>query len=378
MSIVAMKRKMEAKKNQSRGGAFSLNGKRCNSDVVIPSVKNARYARSNHFKTKACFNGEGGVQCERVWDGKRMPGIWEDYGGGTANGESLTQEEFIEQKRLKSTECINLLFTLNNFEAGVTTIHIFKDVDTFSFNYGGKKYTPVWNHSYTYIASVIRTAVRDKATLDLEIATIKKEGADAAMIKANSIADGDTADNVRLSVAGTINTDYPTEPEYSYFQLGVDAIRDAITENSDAESAEDAKKEAGAASTAINSEYTLAVAADTNANTDGHSILDSFSGTIKSVGVKGLRKTVTTVGTADLSFKNPEITIFEPVGCLEGLTQSGDGGTSINDVGYYGRGTCKVHYVRKDRSLEIKSYDGLGGHLSRLKQPHLDPSFCGV
>jgi hypothetical protein len=79
-----------------------------------------------------------------------------------------------------------------------------------------------------------------------------------------------------------------------------------------------------------------------------------------------------------LSFKNPEITIFEPVGCLEGLTQSGDGGTSINDVGYYGRGTCKVHYVRKDRSLEIKSYDGLGGHLSRLKQPHLDPSFCGV
>tara|TARA_Y100000816_G_scaffold11321_1_gene7409 strand:- start:3803 stop:4927 length:1125 start_codon:yes stop_codon:yes gene_type:complete len=374
MSIVAMKRKMEAKKNQSRGGAFSLNGKRCNSDVVIPSVKNARYARSNHFKTKACFNGEGGVQCERVWDGKRMPGIWEDYGGGTPGGESLTQEEFIEQKRLKSTECINLLFTLNNFEAGVTTIDIFKDVDTFSFNYGGKKYTPVWNHSYTYIASVIRTAVRDKTALDLLIASKKKEGAEAAMAKANLVGDTDTAENVRLSVDGTTNA--LATPEYDYYQLGIDAIKDAISEIIG--TGKDAKDEAAAALAVIVNEHTVADNANTNANTDGHPILDSFSGTIKSVGVKGLRKTVTTVGTADLSFKNPEITIFEPVGCLEGLTQSGDGGTTINDVGYYGRGTCKVHYVRKDRSLEIKSYDGLGGHLSRLKQPHLDPSFCGV
>ena len=377
MSIVAMKRKMEAKKNLSKNGNFSLNGKRCNSNVVAASVKNARYARSNLHKTKVCFNGEDGVQCERVWDGKRMPGVWEDYGGGTAMGESLTQEEYIEKKRLKSTECLNLLFTYNNFEAGVTVISIFKDLDTFSFNFGGKKYTPVWNHSYNVIASNVQAAAEKKAGDDLAIAINKKEGAEAAEAVAGAGANTLTNNELIGLVDATTNT--KTGTDAIYFQQGIDAIKNAITPSDIASSAAGptgGKAQAAAALVVIQAEHTDAVAYAGNPN------IDTCEGKLKSIGVKGLRTTVVTVSTAlgdiDMSFKNPEISIFEPVGCIEGLTQSGDGGTSINDIGYYGRGTCKVHYVRKDRSMEIKYYDGLGGYMDRLKQPNLDPSFCGV
>ena len=378
MSIVAMKRKMEAKKNLSTGGSFSLNGKRCNSDVVNASVKNARYARSNLHKTKVCFNGEDGVKCERVWDGKRMPGVWEDYGGGTAMGESLTQEEYIEKKRLKSTECLNLLFTYNNFESGVTVISIFKDGEVFSFNFGGKKYTPVWNHSYNVIASSVQAAAEQKAVFDLDIAEIKKDGA-AAALEAVANRDDTVTNNQLIGFIITEVTNPETGKDAIYFQQGIDAIKNAITPSDVVRSAAGptgGKAQANAAFDLVDAEKEAAHAYAANPN------IDVCDGILKSIGVKGLRTTVvslvTNSGNIDLSFKNPEVSIFEPVGCIEGLTQSGDGGTSINDIGYYGRGTCKVHYVRKDRSLEIKYYDGLGGYMDRLKQPNLDPSFCGV
>ena len=266
MSIVAMKRKMEAKKNQSVGGKFSLNGRRCGSDVVPQSVKNSKYSNRKHYKTKACFNGQDGVMCERVWDGSKMPGIWENYGGGVATGESLTQEEYIEEKRLKSTQCINLLFTYINVVLGVTKITVFKDGDSYSITFRGKNYSPRWNHDNALIASVVGTEAE---------------------------------------------------------------------------------------------------------------------GTIEGIGVKGRRVTTVKIGTTELTFENPEISIFEPVGCIDDIAEGGGGaqtggGTSLNDVGYYGRNKCKVFFVNKDRSFEPLSFGGLGGYLERIKQPGLDPSYCGV
>tara|TARA_B000000557_G_C20491512_1_gene324037 strand:- start:190 stop:540 length:351 start_codon:yes stop_codon:yes gene_type:complete len=110
---------------------------------------------------------------------------------------------------------------------------------------------------------------------------------------------------------------------------------------------------------------------------------NTAEGILQSIGIKGERRSVVRVGGVDLSFWNPEITIFEPVGCIKDIAEGGGGaqtggGTSLNDVGYYGRNKCKVHYVRKDRSLDTKSFGGLGGYLDRVKQPNLDPSYCGV
>ena len=56
MSIVAMKKKMEAKRGVSAGGGFSLNGKYKYSNARVTSVKASKVARDNHFKTKAFFN----------------------------------------------------------------------------------------------------------------------------------------------------------------------------------------------------------------------------------------------------------------------------------------------------------------------------------
>ena len=466
---------MEAKKNQSVGGNFSLNGRRCGTDVVPQSVKNSKYSNRNHFKTKACFNGEGGVMCERVWDGSKMPGIWENYGGGTATGESLTQEEYIEEKRLKSTQCINLLFTYVNVVFGVTKITVFKDNDSYSITFRGKNYSTIWNHDNAVIAAKVSASAVAKAASDLVIATNKKAGAVAAEAKASTIYIGgranDVINNVETakseagthSVAGanTANTaigaitetevndmatgtgfieklqlkiadvisggtydnvnkesgrDYvknaanvadtwaaladdaarlaaaknqaqtahdavvanPTAIIDVNYLNGIDAVKNAITPNGiDAGSAAGAKQEASDAKNAVVAEHTAAVATNNNPNTN------VCEGTLKNISVKGLRTTIVNVGpgtTDDLSFRNPEISIFEPVGCIKDISggaQTG-GGTSLNDVGYYGRNKCKVFYVNKEKSFEPLSFGGLGGHLEKLKQPNLDPSYCGV
>lgn len=377
MSIVAMKRKMEAKKNQSVGGNFSLNGRRCGTDVVPQSVKNSKYSNRNHFKTKACFNGEGGVMCERVWDGAKMPGIWENYGGGTATGESLTQEEYIEEKRLKSTQCINLLFTYVNVVFGVTKITVFKDNDSYSITFRGKNYYPRWNHDNTVIANVIAIEAQNVANKTRDDLGHKKDGAVAASAAASAIDNGLSANNVvtaiqAVSVPGTL-----TGTDAINYQSGIDAVKDAITLSSLLGTAGAAKSDAEAAKDLIIAQHTDAV---TYANDPRLTLVE---GTIEGISVKGRRVTTVKIGTTDLTFENPEISIFEPVGCIKDIADGGGGsqtggGTSLNDVGYYGRNKCKVFFVNKEKSFEPLSFGGLGGHLEKLKQPNLDPSYCGV
>ena len=77
MSIVAMKKKMEAKRGLSTGGkGFSINPKVKCSDVNSTTVGSARQARQNLVKRAVCFSGSEGIQCERVWDGKELPIVW--------------------------------------------------------------------------------------------------------------------------------------------------------------------------------------------------------------------------------------------------------------------------------------------------------------
>ena len=67
MSIVAMKKKMEAKRGLSTGGkGFSINPKVKCSDVNSTTVGSARQARQNLVKRAVCFSGSEGIQCERL------------------------------------------------------------------------------------------------------------------------------------------------------------------------------------------------------------------------------------------------------------------------------------------------------------------------
>ena len=94
MSIVAMKKKMEAKRGLSTGGkGFSLNPKVKCSDVNSTTVKSSRHARQNLVKRAVCFSGSEGIQCERVWDGRRAPDCM-------GSGDSMTQNEYLEKKEL--------------------------------------------------------------------------------------------------------------------------------------------------------------------------------------------------------------------------------------------------------------------------------------
>ena len=372
-----MKRKMEAKKNQSVGGNFSLNGRRCGTDVVPQSVKNSKYSNRNHFKTKACFNGKGGVMCERVWDGKKMPGIWENYGGGVPTGESLTQEEYIEEKRLKSTQCINLLFTYVNVVFGVTKITVFKDGDSYSITFRGKNYSTRWNHDNAVIASVIATEAQSAANKTRDDLGHKKDGAVAAEAAASGIDSGLSANNVVTAIQGVSVPGTLTGTDAINYQSGINAVKDAITLSTLIGTAGAAKSDATAAKDLIVAQHTDAV---TYANDP---LLTLAEGTIEGIGVKGRRVTTVKIGTTDLTFENPEISIFEPVGCIKDIAEDGGGaqtggGTSLNDVGYYGRNKCKVFFVNKDRSFEPLSFGGIGGYLEKIKQPGLDPSYCGV
>ena len=153
MSIVAMKNKMEAKRGLSGGGkGFSLNPKVKCTDINSATVKSARQARQNLVKRAACFSGSEGIQCERVWDGKRAPDCM-------GSGESMTQEEYIEKKRTDVASCKNVLLNFTNTTANLSTIIIEYNQDRgiYEIEYDGNKFQVDWNHTNSYIGSVIST-----------------------------------------------------------------------------------------------------------------------------------------------------------------------------------------------------------------------------
>ena len=151
MSIVAMKKKMEAKRGLSTGGkGFSINPKVKCSDVNSTTVGSARQARQNLVKRAVCFSGSEGIQCERVWDGKRAPNCM-------GPGDSITQEEYIEKKRTNAASCKNVLLNFNNTIANVSTLIVEYNNDTerYEIEYLGKKSSVDWNHTNKYIGDIV-------------------------------------------------------------------------------------------------------------------------------------------------------------------------------------------------------------------------------
>lgn len=260
MSIVAMARKVRAQQGLSKNG-FSLNGTYMESGVTRSTVKTSLTSRRNRYNTSVCFGGKEGIQCERVWDGKKEPAT--EGGVSMASGEAIRASEYIDRLRYTVARCKNLLFKTNMIGADVKVI-----LDTETNNY---------------------------------------------MIRSN-------------------------EKNYQVKWY--------------------------------NSTSAIKVLADAN---NGEAI-------IKSISVTGRRTTtIENVGGVQLSFENPERTIYEPVGCDTLSEGSGLGGTAGSDNrGYYGRGSCKVTWVNKDPAFEPKGYDGPGGYLDMIKMPHDERAkYCG-
>lgn len=138
-----MKRKAAAKTGISAGGGFSLNGSRAGTSHATTSVKTGRYARNNYYKTRVCFNGAEGIQCERVWDGKKMVG-----GPGSismGSGESISQEEYISRKRYNwGTGCKDLIFRASNVGDHVSIV--LGSDGNYQVSFGGKTHNVHWNN----------------------------------------------------------------------------------------------------------------------------------------------------------------------------------------------------------------------------------------
>ena len=92
------------------------------SDVNSATVKSVRQARQNLVKRAVCFSGSEGIQCERVWDGKRAPDCM-------GSGDSMTQEEYIEKKRTSAASCKNVVLNLTNTIPNVTTVIVEFNID---------------------------------------------------------------------------------------------------------------------------------------------------------------------------------------------------------------------------------------------------------
>lgn len=153
MSIVAMKRKMEAKRGLSTGGkGFSLNPKVKCGDVNSATVKSARQARQNLVKRDVCFSGSEGIQCERVWDGKRQANCM-------GSGDSMTQEEYIEKKRTSAASCKNVVLNFTNTTANLSTVIVEynSEKERYEIEYDGNRYQVDWNHSDKYVGNVLST-----------------------------------------------------------------------------------------------------------------------------------------------------------------------------------------------------------------------------
>ena len=148
-----MKKKIEAKRGLSTGGkGFSLNPKVKCSDVNSTTVKSSRHARQNLVKRAVCFSGSEGIQCERVWDGTRAPDCM-------GSGDSMTQNEYLEKKRTNAASCKNVVINFLNAKANISEVIVEYDTEkaVYEIEFLGKKYQVDWNHSNSYIGSVLST-----------------------------------------------------------------------------------------------------------------------------------------------------------------------------------------------------------------------------
>ena len=220
---------------------------------------------------------------------------------------------------MKSTQCINLLFTYVNVVFGVTKIKVFKDGDSYSITFENKKITLQDGIDNAVIASVIATEAKSAANKTRDDLGHKKDGAVAAEAAASGIDSNLSANNVGTEIQGVSVPGALTGTDAINYQSGIDAVKDAITLGTLLGTAGAAKSDAEAAKDLIVAQHTDAV---TYANDPRLTLAE---GTIEGIGVKGRRVTTVKIGTTDLTFENREISIFEPVGCIDDIAEGGGG-----------------------------------------------------
>ena len=395
MSLVTMARKVKAQQGVSKKG-FSLNGTYKESGAARSTVKTSLTSRRNRYNTAVCFGGEEGIQCERVWDGKKE--VPKDGGMTMGAGDSIRASEYIDKLRYTAARCKNLLFNSETIGQIIKVI-LNTETNNYMIETGGKRYQAKWYNSNMAIKNIADTSGGDviidavsakgrrTTTVGVVPATLSELQTATFLIK-------DAYDEVGTLVEPTL-----TVPERGLIPTDtVSPVKDFYVQK--------AYANAVALKTAF-AKFTLdGVTAISTGAWDG--IVDTanpalifpqdIGTTIVITNAAGNSVTYLqndlrhfTLKTNKVSFENPEMTIFEPVGC-DSLSQyikpdgSGAGGTGSglggaigrDQRGYYGRGSCKVTYVNKDPAFEPKGYDGPGGYLDMVKMPHDDTArYCG-
>ena len=374
-----MARKVRAQQGLSKNG-FSLNGTYKESGAQRTTVKTSLTSMRNRYNTTVCFGGQEGIQCERVWDGKKE--VPKDGGISMAGGDAIRASEYIDRLRYTVARCKNLLFNITNIGAELKII-----LDTETNNYmirsNDKNYHVKWYNSTGAI----------KAFADANSGNAAIHG--AAIIKTVSVTGRRTTNIESIVTQSTPATYFNTVNAINgiYEELTTTGVQESTTNDLDVKN--DGKE------FYIKKEHTDAATLKTNfadfTDINGGTLLadpwpaaaDAYWTTSnfifklgRSVNINGityLQKNLRHFTLKTISFENPERTIFEPVGCDTLSDGSGLGGTAGSDNrGYYGRGSCKAHYVNKDPTFEPKGYDGPGGYLDMIKMPHDDTTrYCG-
>jgi hypothetical protein len=374
MSLVTMARKVKAQQGVSKKG-FSLNGTYKESGAPRSTVKTSLTSRRNRYNTAVCFGGQEGIQCERVWDGKKE--VPKDGGISMAGGDAIRASEYIDRLRYTVGRCKNLLFKTDKVGADVKVLF-----DTETNNYvirsNEKNYQVKWYNSTGAIKAfadiedgnaVIKsisvtgrrtTTIESKVTQDTPTTYVNTAQATAGIYQESPTTGaqkfGDDEQNTLFEVLDQ-GKEFYIKIQYT----DVATLKNNLTNFTD-----------------INGDDILKV--DWDDAIDGGSPSNFLIGrTVNINGTDYLQKNLRHFTLKTLSFENPERSIYEPVGCDTLSDGSGLGGTAgADDRGYYGRGRCKVTWVNKDPAFEPKGYDGPGGYLDMIKMPHDDKSnYCG-
>jgi hypothetical protein len=373
MSLVTMARKVKAQQGVSKKG-FSLNGAYKESGAPRTTVKTSLTSRRNRYNTAVCFGGQEGIQCERVWDGKKE--VPKDGGISMAGGDAIRASEYIDRLRYTVARCKNLLFKTDMIGADVKVILV---GDNYIIRSNEKNYPVKWYNSTGAIK-----VLADTGSGDAIIKSISVTGRRTTIIESKVTLGTPTTiySNTTQATAG-IYQESPTTGAQKFGDDELNTLFEVLDQGKEFY---------------IKIDYTDADTLKTNftnfTDINGDDILEAdwIADIVavpptnfiigRSVDINGtpyLQKNLRHFTLKTLSFENPERTIFEPVGCDSISDGSGLGGTAGSDNrGYYGRGSCKVHYVNKDPAFEPKGYDGPGGYLDMIKMPHDDTArYCG-
>ena len=369
MSLVTMARKVKAQQGVSKKG-FSLNGTYKESGAPRTTVKTSLTSRRNRYNTAVCFGGQEGIQCERVWDGKKE--VPKDGGISMAGGDAIRASEYIDRLRYTVARCKNLLFKTDMIGADVKVILV---GDNYIIRSNEKNYPVKWYNSTGAIK-----VLADTGSGDAIIKSISVTGRRTTTIESKVTQDTPTTiySNTTQATAGIYQELSTTGISVSTADIDVVNLGKEFYIKIDYTDAA-TLKDNFTNFTDINGDDILTDPWPAAADAYWIGFIFKIGRTVVINEITYLQKNLRHFTLKTLSFENPERTIFEPVGCDSISDGSGLGGTAGSDNrGYYGRGSCKVHYVNKDPAFEPKGYDGPGGYLDMIKMPHDDTArYCG-